>query len=266
MKLASVPSAIFFRPNISDRCCLCGSGENLSGEHKFKRSAISTEFGDTSMAISPFTNGESTLRTAQSAKSKRFYFQSKICSACNGARTQPADREFDTLHARGQALLQKGDDPFNAMSEEYYVIGSPAYLNIFRYFAKILCCHLAEVGAPRLLRMSRFAIGQIHRNCIWLKIDRDPLYNELVCSIERLQYAAHGGLVVMANRQTGSATEFRSTLTFGPLRYIFWIQITALERLALRFRYPQFDQFCKSQVLAAKENPISDFHRRHIGI
>lgn len=159
-------SRIFIALNQPNRCCLCGSHASLTEECKIKRSAISAEFGNSKMVIGLFGQGDLGLRQAQSPKSKVFHFQSKLCKLCNGARTQAADREFDRMHADARSLLNAGNDPAAALSEKKYAVGSPAYLDIFRYFAKIIFCQLAEVGAPRPINMSKFAIGETKRNCI----------------------------------------------------------------------------------------------------
>lgn len=83
-------------------------------------------------------------------------------------------------------------------------------------------------------------------------------YAELNTRFEdRLDYAAHGGLVVYGDRRSGAANAFHSTLSFGPLRYVFWTRLTWPERMALRIAHPQFDGWCKAQVRAAEKNPIS---------
>ncbi len=258
---------IFFAGNAQEKCCLCGSVENLTGEHKVKRSAIAAEFGAAEMAIGTFGDGFPGHRRAQGPKSKAFHFQSKLCRPCNGDRTQSADREFDRLHKTARTLLDQGEDPANAMSEDRYPINSPEHLNVFRYFAKLLCCHLAEVGAPRSIRISNFAMGRTDWNCIWLAVDRDPTYEEMTSSLsEPLQYAAHGGLVVYGDKKTGSANGFHSSLTIGPVRYVFYSRLNWLERLALRLNHREFDMGCRAQVGNAIDNPISDADRKRLGL
>ena len=40
----------------------------------------------------------------------------------------------------------------------------------FRYFAKILCCFLAEVGGPKSRSLSAFALGRSDQNPVFLEI------------------------------------------------------------------------------------------------
>ena len=125
------------------------------------------------MAIGTFGEGGTKLRFAQSPKSKVLHFEAKLCVKSNGNSTQPADREFDNLHNRARNLIDAGFEPSEAISKEIYKIGTASYLNIFRYFAKVLCCQLAGSGAPRPVHLSKFAIGGRDQNCVWLEIKRD---------------------------------------------------------------------------------------------
>lgn len=45
---------IFFEPYQEGRCCLCGSDDSLTGEHKIKASALRKIFGKDSMVIGNF--------------------------------------------------------------------------------------------------------------------------------------------------------------------------------------------------------------------
>lgn len=259
--------AIFFSPNDPNECCLCGSSEDLSGEHKIKRSMITEEFGKAKMVIGSFGDEATKLRSVQGPKSKELHFEAKICKKCNNERTQKADREFDMLHSIARKILENGGDPAAAMSDGRYALGSESYLNVFRYFAKLLCCHLAQSGGPRPLHMAKFAIGEASQNSVWLTIDKDVTYEALKSSWEgELQYAAHGGLVVYGDKSSGSANGFHSTLTVGPVRYIFFTRLNWLEKLSLRFAHPKFNEWCKEKVKTALESPISDQERDRLGL
>lgn len=92
--------------------------------------------------------GES-YRHAQSPKSKAFHFAARVCEDCNNARTQPANIAFDEFSAQASSLLKRGLDPAGVFDDpRFSSSGGHLYLNVFRYFAKLMCCHLAEMGAP----------------------------------------------------------------------------------------------------------------------
>ncbi|MGH6808945.1 MAG: hypothetical protein ACREEJ_19205, partial [Ensifer adhaerens] len=147
----------------ADCCCLCGSSNELSGEHKIKASLLRTEFGTEQMVIGRFDGEPNNTRLAQSPKSKAFHFTARMCKRCNNERTQAADKEFVRFHNMVRQQMQNGFDPSQIFAEPYYQVGAPRYLNVFRYFAKLLCCHVAESNGPRRLHVARFAMGEVHR-------------------------------------------------------------------------------------------------------
>lgn len=252
---------IFFEPHRMDACCLCGATGELTGEHKIKASALRAEFGTAEMAIGRSRDSDPTLRFAQGPKSKAFHFKARMCATCNSSQTQAADREFDRFHVAAKAALDAGQDPADVFGDPRYEIGSAPYLNVFRYFAKLLCCHFAESGAPRPLQLARFAIGQNSANCVFLGVDRDWTYDQLTGEYGPMQYAAHGGLVVYGHKRTGHATGFHSTLTVGPLRYTFFCRLNWPAQLVLWLRHREFSAFCRGQVKSAVGQPLSETER-----
>lgn len=185
-------------------CCLCGSLSELTGEHKVKASALRQQFGESSMSIG---HCQSSLKIAQGVKSKALHFESRICKICNTHKTQKADLEFDRLN---NLIMAHGIND-KLLDTITYTIGSDSYLNVLRYFAKLLCCHLAEMGSPRFDRLAKFAMGEDNVNCVSLLIDKDYLYQERHEQIGPHPYASHGGLVIYADSKTGIPNAFHST-------------------------------------------------------
>lgn len=257
---------MFLRPFNSEICFLCGASGDLTGEHKIKASAIRSEFGSEKMVIGRFGEPDGGFRNVQGPKSKNLHFGAKVCRTCNSERTQAADREFDRFNRSARKLLESGRDPVEVFEEARYKPESPEYLNVFRYFAKLLCCHVAEVNGPIPLHMARFAIGQASRNCVWLAVDRDVTYAEAVQAMGEHQYAAHGGLVVYGDKNTGEANAFHSTLTVGPLRYVFHSRLNWLERLELRWAHREFRNWVREQTSAARTQPLTDAEKRRLGL
>ncbi|QXI14968.1 hypothetical protein [Pseudomonas hamedanensis] len=256
---------IFFESYQAKVCCLCGSGESLTGEHKIKASALRKIFGKDRMVIGNF-DGESIVRPAQGPKSEAFHFTARMCSTCNGARTQAADREFDRFHALVSARLLKGEDPSSVFDLPQYEIGSEAYLNVFRYFSKLLCCHVAESSGPRPLDVSRFAIGAVDRNVVWLRIDADPTYQDFREAHGEHKYAAHGGLIVPVDSTTRRPTSFISSISLGAVRYRFWTNLLPISGEALRWFHRAFWDKCQAAHKDAVENPLSDKQKRRLGV
>lgn len=245
-------------------CCLCGATELLSGEHKIKASALRAEFGHQGMVIG--RPGES-YRLAQGSNSKAFHFAARICEVCNNARTQPADLAFDAFNAHCQALARRGLEPAQVFEDpRFRAVHGPRYLDVFRYFAKLMCCHLAEMGAPSQAAVADFAIGTSDMNCVILGVDKDVAFRRLQESLLTTRYAAHGGLVVLGDATSHAPTSFYSTLTLGPVRYCYQIRLNEIGQLSLALEHPDFYAWCERQVNAALENPISEDERDQLGL
>jgi len=254
-----------FEPFAENRCCLCGSTDDLTGEHKVKAAALRSIFRGEAMAIGNL-EGPQTLRIAQGPKSREFHFKAPLCGVCNSTKTQPADKEFDHFHAEAAGLLIAGQEPIAAFELDRYAVGSKPYLNLFRYFAKLMCCHLAESGGPRPLEISRFAIGESDRNTISLQIDLDPTYSDLEAAMGEHQYAAHGGLIVITDEKTQQVSGFLTSLTIGPVRYIASIHFGALVALAIKLFHRPFAGKCRAAYLSALDAPLSPDQRRKFGV
>lgn len=238
-------------------CCLCGDAGPLTGEHKIKASALRSEFGETELYISKTGNTSSRPNLAQSTKSKHLKFKVRMCESCNTNRTQPADREFDNFNKLAQKAICSGVDPIKLFELPKYARGSEPYLNIFRYFAKLLCCHMAEVQAPRPIRLSEFAIGNADTNYVWLAVKKDWTYGQKKSHLGEHQFAAHGGLIVIGDKISGSAKGFHSTLTIGPVQYVFHMDLAEIETQELEASYPEFSNWCRSRVVHATQFPLS---------
>jgi len=251
----------YFAKNIPDKCCLCGSSEKLKGEHKIKRTAIAQEFGTDTMAIGTIGDEGSRLRHAQSPKSKAFHFASKLCADCNSSRTQGPDRECDRLHKRILGLVEDGIEPCEAFDGAEYAVGTQRFNNIARYFSKLICCHMAEIGAPRPIYIARFAIGSFIQNRVWLAVHRDWAYEQIAGLNHDLRYAAHGGLVVYGDKDTNAPNGFHSTITFGPVQYVFYFRLDWKELLELRLCHSKFYPWACQQVQPLNQTGFTGEHK-----
>lgn len=253
----------FFEAYQADRCCLCGSSESLTGEHKVKASALRKIFGKDAMVIGSF-DGTGRPRNAQGPKSRALHFTARMCASCNGSHTQGPDQEFDRFHGWMSEMVSQGKAPELVFSLPEYEVGSAPYLDVFRYFAKLLCCHVAESCGPRLLELSEFAVGKTDRNLVFLNIDADPTYENLLDSFGEHQFAGHGGLTVCADSKSSLPTSFRSSLSLGAVRYTFWVQYDAAVQAELQHFHPEFWGKCEAAYREAIKLPLSDDARRRL--
>lgn len=257
--------SFLFEPYDNARCCLCGAREDLTGEHKIAASALRSIFGHEKMAIGVLDNGDP-LRMAQGPKSKAFHFKAKICRTCNSSRTQKPDNEFQHFNTMVQELLDQDRDPTEVFASQRYQQGTPEYLNVFRYLAKLLCCHLAESEGPRPKPVAAFAIGRLHYNNMLLQIDRDPIYDDYKKLAGEHSYASHGGLVVYSNAETGLPEQFQTSLTLGPARYRFWIRFDWPAALDLKIFHGDFLARCQAAHQQALKSPMTDDERHRRGV
>lgn len=238
-----------FEDNESDRCCLCGSGEALTGEHKSKASVIRSIFPDETMAMGSFRPGSRPF-FAQSSTSKIFHFKPRLCGSCNSRRTQPFDVEFAHFDETVRELVARGERPTAVFATPRYVGGRGPFVDALRYFAKILACHIAESGGPRFLALTEFALGESDFNPIELTIDTDPAFQRWSEVTGDGEFAGHGGLAVSFSRVTGVADGIRSSLTHGRVRYWFSVGLQPALARELKIRAPDF--YAKGEVIFRK--------------
>ena len=80
------------------------------------------------------------------------------------------------------------------------------------------------------------------------------------------QYAAHGGLVIYADKSDGGVTGFHSTLTFGPVRYVFFSRLNAFEKLELKIFHRDFYMWCRERAFAHIETPMTEQELLNAGL
>lgn len=216
------------------QCALCGAFSPLTGEHKIKASLIRSEFGDRSTVIS----GLSRPRIAQSSKSRHFHFKAAaLCKECNSSRTQPGDRAFDQLHSQLKNLRDAGLALTDDGGRPNVRLPAGVERDSFRYFAKLLCCFIVDVGGPRSKSISSFAIGRSERNPIFVRIKKDSEYEASLAALGAQGLARHGGLLLRFDDRKRWVNSIESSLSVGGVHYDFWVQLGILPKLELHLRY-----------------------------
>ena len=210
------------------QCVLCGSVEDLTGEHKVKASILKLEHGNKAA----YFFGKDDYyqpKIAQSPKSKEFHFDYKICKNCNSARTQNADKAFHDLHVYMRS--PEVDDKFKSDSPNCpnLFFSNTDWLNVCRYFAKIMCCYIADSGGPRLNRVASFAMGTSNTNPINLDISAgDPSIG-----------IATGFVALVFDQYKTLVTKIEVTQNIKSVKYHFFIELDFFESLELKELCPE---------------------------
>ena len=137
-------------------CWWCGAPAN-SREHKYKRSDLVREFGNPPYyglrQLSRLSGDD--RHQAQGPNSSIFQFAACLCSACNGARSQPLDAAWDQL----TSYLAKNEEAILTthridLAEIFGSNWKQGALGVGRYVAKhMICRQISELPGP--LRMDR---------------------------------------------------------------------------------------------------------------
>lgn len=256
---------LMFARLYQDQCCLCGATSDLTGEHKIKASALKSIFKNDAMLIGHF-DGSSKPRLAQSPKSRVMHFGARVCSSCNGARTQPGDRAFDRFHkiiTETRSFQLAFDDRFPSAQ---FPEGSTPYLDVFRYFGKLLCCQIADAGGPRLPAVAEFATRSSDFNPVKLQIKPDPTFREYSkMSGDFAGFAGHGGLV-SKHTPGGELTGFHSTLTLNEVQYVYWVEFIGSVEAELSAVAPEFFVRTKAAYEDVTLTPMSPWERHQLGL
>jgi hypothetical protein len=126
-------------------CWVCGQPAN-TGEHKIKKADLSFVFG---RAVSLFLHtARKRNERVQGLNSDKLKYQSRLCSYCNSARTQPHDIAWQTLsnYLRLPGRLSAGStiDLADVFADQW----SSSMLNVHLYFLKLFGCRIADGGVP----------------------------------------------------------------------------------------------------------------------
>ena len=239
----------------ADICWICREPGASSKEHKVKASDIKRRFRGVGMVVA--AEGEPG-RSAQGPGSKHLKFRVPICHACNTTRTQSADRAYDrVVGALEQANIEQSE--IDAAVQSCLRSGDA---DAFRYFGKLLGCQIADAGHPIPRRLSRFVAGEIRNAPLHLWARPDATYADM--ATERggeIQYAAHGGLVVLTKKPKFLPVGYASTTTIGPIQFHYRYSFGTIEQMAIKSRR----EFTAECARAVAEHPMTALDFRKYG-
>ena len=249
------------------KCILCGSTMYLTREHKIKASGLRHVFGSDTLSV--VTHGDEKLerpKYAQSTNSKHLKFKSKLCRGCNSERTQPADRAFDELRQAVTHHLEMQGKIDDAAMSDLLPEDDAQRTDLFRYFAKILCCQIADAGGPVPVEIANFAIGRSDVNPINIQVKLDKLAGRWIEETKNFGYAAHGGFVVFGSKFLNWPTAFYSTVTIGFVQFCFHARLNFWGQARLLAEHPVFFEWCRGEIRKAMHKPIGSRDRDALGL
>lgn len=247
----------FVKPFAPNQCWICTSGLRMTREHKIKSTDIRRHFGSEAITLAPTGGSMQPVYLLQSPNAKRLKFSATSCEICNTSATQRADRVYSTFIARAEAYASQDLHPRAVFDKKDLQTGSELYTDLFRYFAKLIGCHIAEIGAPIPMHLARFVLQRNSRNCIWIDIGRDSQFDKIqnvLGNDSPLQYAAHGGIVIVTKPPSLTPIRFVSSRTVGPIGIGFWYNLTLPEQIEMRLRFPDFVEECRNLARAQQAN------------
>ena len=261
-------TGLLLRHYSNGTCWICGSSDRPSREHKFKASDLRRHFGRQEMIVHRHGDDISVARLAQGLKSSHLKFSSTICENCNSSVTQESDRAYEALISYIETCGAEDDAIAKAFSDPEFSKESNLYIPLFRYFAKLIGCHLADVGAPIPLHLSRFVAKKHSKNCIWLDVRKDLDYQRMTENFpgDVISYAAHGGLVIITKAPKLLPVRVHTTMTAGAIQFVFIYVFTIFEIWEMRLAHRHFIQQCANEARAAIDNPVPPEQLERIGL
>ncbi|SEP51337.1 hypothetical protein SAMN02990966_07947 [Rhodospirillales bacterium URHD0017] len=132
------------------QCWICGSTENLTGEHQVKVTDLKDLLGEIAPGRTVYLhNAQRTNQRIKSWRADRLKSGGKICGVCNSTRTQAHDNAWTQLSRalRARVPLMKAGQIFRA-NTVFPHDTSKQMLGVHLYFVKLFGCHIADFGIP----------------------------------------------------------------------------------------------------------------------
>jgi len=208
-------------------CWICLNEKTLTGEHKFKASDLRSEFGRERMSKLVRGTGTENLEEIQGVKSKKAKFKNSICADCNGSLTQNSDNAYSIFVDMLLNSSECKEDLYAIFNTKEFLNGtSDICIDLYRYFGKLLGCHIVEnnLVVPESLRS--FVANENDKVCIYLQLDFDEfsqdVKNLLAEKGDVSGYVGHGGLVAPCHKDTHVPLRFLSSYTIDIIKFVFW--------------------------------------------
>jgi hypothetical protein len=232
-----------------EKCWICGTDSDLTREHLVKSSEL-RRYG-ANLGFDVLSNDGKLIRYAQGVKSDKLKFNSKICGPCNSSTTQRADFVYDNFIKRVSALGGTVSAVNTILSGEEFRSKSGLRIDLERYFAKLIGCHLAESKAPITKHLTKLVRSQISTSRITISAqDTSSIKGSEVLIGTGFDESrlGHGGLAVYLDARLIVPKSVLSYRSIGKSTLLFRYQFSILEKIELLLRFKSFVQSCRASA------------------
>ena len=220
---------MIFCKRTSNICWICYSTENLSGEHKLKKTDLNRNPVMYPNFIRLSTGVE---KIVQGPNSKLLKFQNAICGKCNNQITQNADKNYDAF--MGELANENESSP---LSDQETNISLQHRTELARYFAKHLGCALDYQNFPIPRRLSRFVANKTSLACITLSTRTAPFCVQDETGETSPLNSLGGAILMLHNGAAKVPNAYHTAYSTDGIQFIVRMPLSFVEALEIRLLY-----------------------------
>lgn len=229
---------MIFSRRTPDFCWICDANENLTGEHKIKKTDLQRHPVMEPKLIKVESGEE---QPVQGLNSKLLKFENSICARCNNQTTQKADRSYDAFRHEDSETVRTTPEKLasaqNLGTEREFDFAHR--VELARYFGKHLGCALDYQKFPIPRRLSRFVGGISDAICISLSTRVAPFWwQEETGEIGPLN-ALGGAILLLRSGPLHLPFAYQSAYMTDGVQFIVKMRLSVTEAMEIRILYQQ---------------------------
>lgn len=217
----------------SNICWICGESEELTGEHKIKKTDLRRH-----PAMKPrfVLKSDGRKQQIQGLSSNLLKFPKSICARCNNSTTQNADRSYENFRDEESETARVTIEELsqqNSWTTECEIDFS-SRIDLARYFGKHLGCALAYNKFPIPLRLSRFVSGASELVCISVTTRVAPFWFQDETGAIGPMNALGGSFLIMSADVVDVPFAYQSAYMTDGIQFIVKMPLSLPEALELK--------------------------------
>ncbi len=227
---------MLFSRRTPNYCWICGSTEQLSGEHKIKKSNLQRH---PMMKPSFMRVATGRDQPIQGLNSKLLKFENAICARCNNQTSQKADRSYDEFRNEDSTIVRTTLEDLESMQShtKEHEVKLSHRVELARYFGKHLGCALHYQKFPIPRRLSRFVDRRSDAICISVSTRVAPFWwQEESGKIGPLN-ALGGAIMLLSIRPLHLPIAYQSAYMTDGVQFIVKMRLSVPEALEMRILY-----------------------------